>query len=100
MLSVDELIAQLGGELLHNLSTGTADRCTTCAGPCRPVRPGVPTVCERCSARELGTTPYVLALATGFHLSVKATEARLERYGPPNVSPKEWLTPRARLRAL
>ncbi len=74
--------------------------------------------CPRCR-RWCLRSPYVLTVAcwvcadTGepfnlfdlmlmreFRLSWNAYQARLEKYGPPWVSPREWLTPRTRLATL
>lgn len=59
-----------------------------------------PTLCSDCTLADVGVRDGELALMTEFHLSVKALQSKLEKYGPPHVSPKEWLTPRARLRPL
>lgn len=56
--------------------------------------------CRPCTLGDLGLTEYDLALMVEFHLSYKALQARLEKYGGPDISPKEWLTPRTRLRPL
>ena len=93
-----DIVAALGGRVVDPATLVRADVCTACSGPARGYPDGRPVVCERCICRELGTTPYALALAVEFHLSIKVCEARLERFGPPSVSPKEWLTPRSRLR--
>jgi len=50
-------------------------------------------LCLVCTLAELGTDAYTLALRVEFGLSPKAVQTRLEKYGPPYVAPKEWITP-------
>jgi hypothetical protein len=58
----------------------------------------LPGLCPRCTRHELGTNEAALSLSVEFHISLHAAEVRLEKYGPPHINPKAWLTPRNRLR--
>lgn len=72
--------------------------CDTCGCLGAGYKDGRPYSCRYCCYAELETTEYIAALRAEFHLSNKVVQARLEKYGPPNIAPKEWLTPKSRLR--
>lgn len=69
-----------------------------CQVRCEGYADGRPVLCRHCTLAELGVSEYTLGLMIEFGLSRKVVETRLEKYGPPYVSPKEWLTPKSRLR--
>lgn len=92
------LVATLGAALIEPGTPEHSTGCYRCGRPVTVALGAAGAVCARCAGAELGTTAYALGLASEFHLSVKTVERRLERFGPPSVSPKEWLTPRSRLR--
>jgi hypothetical protein len=93
-----DIMRLLGAHLVAGGGPESPGVCTNCGRRPTGWPASKPAICAACSAAELGTTAYALALAVEFHLSIKVCEARLERFGPPSVSPKEWLTPRSRLR--
>lgn len=53
-------------------------------------------LCRPCTLRDLGLSEIVLSLSVEFRKSANVITARLEKYGPPMVSPKEWVTPKQR----
>ena len=67
--------------------------CHVCGARITAYPDGGARLCLPCTMAELGTTSYILALRVEFGLSQRAVETRLEKYGPPYVSPKEWITP-------
>lgn len=73
--------------------------CMQCGRSTAGYADGRACLCLPCTMAELGTTVYALALQVEFAKSAKVIQARLERYGPPYVSPKEWITPQSRQRA-
>lgn len=89
---------QLGAHVVPDDGPQVAGVCMNCGRRPTGWPASQPAICGPCSAAELGTTAYALALAVEFHLSIKACEARLERFGPPHVNPREWQTPRSRWR--
>ena len=72
--------------------------CPTCGVATERSVTGHESLCLPCTVAELGESMYDLAIRREFGLSVKVYQARLEKFGPPYVSPREWTTPRARLR--
>lgn len=72
--------------------------CLDCGASTAGYADGRACLCLPCTLAELGTNLYKLALQVEFQKSAKVIEARLEKYGPPNVSPKEWITPKSRQR--
>lgn len=92
--AAEVVAAILGGEVIDP----HRDTCPACGVRTRPSAAGHRTYCRHCSYVALGVHPYTLALAVEFHISVRAVEARLEKYGPPYVNPKAWITPAERVR--
>lgn len=75
-------------------------RCTRCSGLRLAYADGRPALCARCSCADMGTTPYKLALAVEFHLSLARVDAKLGKDGTPLTNPKAWITARSRLRVM
>lgn len=92
-----DIARQLGAELIDAPAPDGMAACVRCGRPRLPYADGRAALCTRCTCAELGVPPLTLALAVEFHLSIKATETRLEKYGPPHINPKAWITPRSRL---
>lgn len=69
--------------------------CTVCAGPISPYPDGRPCLCRSCTMRELGLHERVLSLMIEFRLSRNACQARLDKYGTPDMTLKAWLTPKS-----
>lgn len=72
--------------------------CPTCGRETQPSRAGHRSTCRRCTLRELGTTQLALSLAVEFGKSLKVIDERLEKFGPPHINPKAWVTPRSKLK--
>lgn len=92
--SAETVAARLGLEVYHPPPPLVTIRCVRCRRPYMTTVARVTVPCPFCYVVEPGLTFGDLLLMIEFGLSRKAYFARLEKYGPPWVSPKEWITPR------
>lgn len=92
-----DVAAAFTGRIVEGTTAGDSQFCMQCDVEVSGYADRRATLCGPCTYAELGTTAYIAALRTEFGLSQKVVEARLEKYGPPYVAPKEWITPKSRL---
>lgn len=97
-MTLADLLAAFPGAQLLDIPAGSWPLCSVCGAARAANEHDHPGLCRRCTLHELGTTEAALSLSVEFHISLHAAEVRLEKYGPPHINPKAWLTPRSRLR--
>lgn len=95
-----DIVAALGLTPTNQRPGMVAAKCPRCRRPVLVAPRNIMRPCQLCTDTGLGYRFGDLLLMVEFRLTPKAYWARIERFGPPWVSPKEWLTPRARLRKL